>query len=197
MVLAALLPLAAYGAPPADLVEPLQACTGCHGEDGNGAKRTYPFLNWQVPKYLEDQMIGFQEGAQPTNVPKHIPKTISREQTKGIAAFYGKQTPARDQPVFDAVKASAGKVLYEARCMDCHLDSGRSSSQDEPVLAGQPAEYLFAQEKWYASGKRKYSTKADVAHKGMSEADREAVSHFFASQSVKPAEAPGKKRRRQ
>ena len=67
----------------------------------------------------------------------------------------------------------------------------------QDVLAGQPAEYLLTQEKWYASGKRKYSMKADAAHKGMSDADREAVAHFLASQDIKPAETAGKKRRRQ
>jgi cytochrome c553 len=190
-------PLAANAAPPPDLAEPLQACVGCHGEDGNGAKRTYPSLNWQLPKYLEDQMVGFQEGTQPTNVPKHIPKTLTREQIKGIARYYGTQKAEREKPAFDAAKASAGKTLFEARCIECHLDNGRASNQDEPTLAGQPAEYLLTQEKWYASGKRKYSMKADVAHKGMSDADREAVSHFLASQDIKPAETTGKKRRRQ
>ena len=195
--LALLGPGRAAAALPAAIAEPLQACVGCHGEDGNGAKRTYPSLNWQVPKYLEDQMRGFQDGTQPTNVPKHVPKTFTREQIREIAKFYGLQKPEREKPAFDAAKAAAGKPLFEARCAECHLDNGRGSNQEEPTLAGQPAEYLLNQEKWYASGKRKYSMKADVAHKGMSDADREAVSHFLASQDIKPAETAGKKRRRQ
>lgn len=181
---------------PESLVGPLADCTGCHGEDGNGAKASYPFLNWQSAKYLEGQMLGFQDGSQPTNVPKHVPKALTREQISAIAKFYGEQKPVREKPVFDAAKASAGQAVYEQRCMDCHRDSGREPEKDAPVLAGQPAEYLLAQEKWYASGKRKYSFKADVAHKGMSDADRETVSHFFASQDVKPAEVEKKRRRR-
>jgi len=192
--LACLLPALPAAAIPADLAVPLQACTGCHGDDGNGAKRTYPFINWQPAKYLEDQMVGFQDGTQPTRVPKHVPKTITREQIRAIAVFYGKQTPERDKPAFDATKAATGKVVFERRCKDCHIDSGRSSKKDEPVLAGQPAEYLLAQEMLYSTGKRKYSPKADEAHQGMSDADRETVSHFLASQDVNPATAKGKKR---
>ena len=187
----------ALSAPPPALVEPLQACVGCHGEDGNGVKKTYPYINWQTPKYLEDQMIGFQDETQPTRVPKHVPKTITREQIRGIARFYGEQKPPREKPEFDAAKAAAGKPVFEQRCTECHLDNGRAANQDEPILAGQPASYLFSQEKLYATGKRKYSLKADVAHKDMSDADREAVSHFLASQDVKPLEAAAKKRRRQ
>jgi cytochrome c553 len=179
---------------PAELAAPLQACTGCHGEDGNGAKRTYPFINWQLPKYLEDQMVGFQEGTQPTRVPKHVPKTITREHIRAIAVFYGQQTPEREKPAFDATKAAAGKAVFERRCKDCHLDAGRASNNEEPVLAGQPAEYLLAQEMLYGSGKRKYSPKADEAHLGMSDADRETVSHYLASQDVKPT-APKRKKR--
>lgn len=186
--------LAALSAPPATLaeaippalVEPLKACIGCHGEDGNAAKRNYPFLNWQLPKYLEDQMLGFQSGAQTTRVPKHVPATLTREEIRGIAKFYAAQRPAREKPAFDAAKATAGRAVFDARCRDCHLDQGRGSDRDAPLLAGQPAEYLLAQEKLYASGKRKYSPKADLAHQGMSDADREAVSHFFASQEVRP-----------
>ena len=181
---------------PDNLAGPLADCTGCHGEDGNGAKGTYPYINWQNANYLEAQMFGFQNGSQPTNVPKHIPKSLTLEQLKAIAKFYGEQKPVREKPVVDATKAASGKEVFEARCMECHPDSGRASEKDSPTLAGQPVEYLLAQEKWYASGKRKYSFKADVAHKGMSDIDRETVSHYFASQDIKPAEAEKKRRRR-
>lgn len=192
--LAAAVPMAGAGVP-SDLIEPLKACTACHGEDGNGAKSSYPFLNWQTPRYLEDQMAGFQAGTQATNVPKHIPKDLTPAQLAAIAKFYGEQKPQREKPVFDPVKAAAGKAVFEERCTECHTDNGRGSSNDAPILAGQPAEYLFKQEKLYASGKRKYSFKADVAHNKMQDADRENVSHFLASQDVKPAAGPARRKR--
>ena len=178
---------------PAELVEPLQACVACHGEDGNGTKRSYPFLNWQSPQYLVDQMIGYQKGTQPTIVPKHIPASITAKQIQGIAEFYGKQKPDREPVTFDAAKAAAGKAIHDKFCNDCHLDNGRKFKKDGPTLAGQPVKYLFDQEKLYASGKRKYTEKADVAHSTLTEADREAVSHFYASQSIKPAASGNKK----
>lgn len=179
---------------PADLVEPLKACTSCHEENGNGVKPNYPFLNWQEAKYLEDQMVGFQNGEQPTGVPKHIPKSLTRPQLKAMAAYYASQKPPREKQPFDAAKADIGKPLFQERCMDCHMDNGRQSDKDAPILAGQPAEYLFTQEKWYMSGKRKYSHKADEAHKGLDEAQREAVAHFLASQEVNVPQKKGRRR---
>jgi cytochrome c553 len=185
--------MTAGAAVPKDLVEPLKACTACHGEDGNGAKASYPFLNWQNPRYLEEQMVGIQAGTQATNVPKHIPKELTRPQLAAIAKFYGEQRPPRDRPAFDPAKAAAGKAVFEQRCKECHADNGRDASKDVPVLAGQSAIYLFNQEKWYASGKRKYSPKADLAHDKMQEAERENVAHYLASQDHRPASEPGKR----
>lgn len=118
----------AFSAPPPALVEPLPACVGCHGEDGTGVKKTYPHINWQTPKYLEDQMIGFQDETQTTRVPKHVPKTITREQIRALVRFYGEQKPAREKPEFDAAKATLGKPIFEQRCSECHLDNGRAAN---------------------------------------------------------------------
>ena len=119
---------------------------------------------------------------------------MTKDQLKAIAEHYGANRTPREKPSFDAAKAAAGEKVYEKRCMDCHPDNGRETNdRGSPIMAGQSAEYIIAQEKLYLSGKRKFSSKSDTAHEGITEADVEAVAHFFASQSV---QAEKKKKRR-
>lgn len=185
-----------------EMEELLKPCVSCHGMDGVGATAKTPHLNWQLPAYLIESMEILQSGGRHTAVPKHIPKTMTREQIVAIAKFYGgNRTPRLPQTV-DSAKVAKGLELYRERCGDCHLDNGRSTDDKgaaSPILAGQALDYLLAQERMYMSGKRRFATQADKAHKGMTDADVEAVSHFFAGQDTAPPqagdEAKKKKRR--
>ena len=179
----------------ANMDELLKSCVGCHGMDGVGSTPKTPFLNWQIPGYLKEVMDSMQAGTYPTAVPKHIPASLTKDQVKSIADHYGANRAPREKQVFDEAKVVAGEKIYEKRCLECHLDSGRESNdRGSPVLASQPVEYLLAQERLYMSGKRKFSYKADTAHAGMTDAELVEVSHFFASQDVQAP--PTKKKRR-
>lgn len=179
--------------------ELLKPCVGCHGTDGIGTAAKTPHINWQVPAYLKDTMRQLQNGERPTAVPKHIPKTWTTADLQTIADLYGKDRTPRPKPVADASKIARGSEIHLDRCDTCHPDNGRESDDRSgaasPTLAGQPAEYILAQERHYAAGKRKYAHKADKAHEKLTDADLEAVSHFYASQDIQPPAAAGKKRR--
>lgn len=180
----------------ANMEELLKPCVSCHGMEGVGSTPKTPFLNWQLPAYLKEVMENMQAGAHPTAVPKHIPAAMTKDQIKSIAEHYGANRAPREKQLFDEAKAAAGEKVYEKRCADCHPDNGRETNdRGSPILANQPAEYLLAQERLYMSGKRKFSSKSDTAHAGMTEADLESISHFFASQDIQ-APAQKKKKRR-
>lgn len=180
--------------------EMLKACVGCHGMDGVGTAAKTPHINWQMPEYLVETMRQLQNGERPTAVPKHIPKSLTAENLKTIADLYGKNRTVRPKPAFDAAKATRGAEIHMDRCASCHPDDGRESDSRSgmvsPILAGQPAEYLLAQERHYMAGKRLFAPRADKAHEKLTDADLEAVSHFYASQDVQPPVQEKKRRRR-
>lgn len=62
-------------------------------------------------------------------------------------------------------------------------------------MAAQNLEYLTAQSKLFVTGKREFATMMDEGFRGLSEADLEAVAHYFASQD-EVAPGGGKKRRK-
>jgi cytochrome c553 len=62
-------------------------------------------------------------------------------------------------------------------------------------MAAQDVDYLIKQGHHFIEGKRKYPMMMDKSYQGLSEADLEAVAHFFASQDqTNPMKT--KKRRR-
>lgn len=183
-----------------EMDELLKPCVSCHGMDGVGTAAKTPHLNWQLPAYLADTMRALQSGARPTAVPKHIPKSMTQEQLVAIGEFYGANRTPRILSSFDAAKAAKGLSVYQGRCADCHLDNGRSTDDKgagTPILAGQPVEYIFAQEQLYMSGKRRFARLADKAHEGMTPEDLEAVAHYFGSlDPQQPVPEDKKKRKR-
>lgn len=68
-------------------------------------------------------------------------------------------------------------------CIGCHGAQGRSQHQGYPTLAGQPASYLAAQLKRFASGERASPNMAPLAI-SLSEADIKQLSEYFAKQAA-------------
>ena len=181
--------------------ELLKPCSGCHGNDGVGSTGKTPYINWQLPKYLYESMIVFQQSGRITAVPKHIPKDWTKEQVMKVAEHYGNNRAPRSRQPAEATKVARGEQVHLDRCASCHEDNGRATDtkgSGTPILAGQSADFLTAQSKMYLAGKRKFtSPQFKEAYDGLSEADAEAASHFYASQDVvPPPEETGKKRKR-
>jgi cytochrome c553 len=108
----------------------------------------------------------------------------------GLLAFYGRDaldlyrlmsfmdttTQARDSD------EGAWPRLTEA-CVGCHGRQGRSQNQHYPNLAGQPAAYVAAQLKRFASGERASPTMAPLAMT-LSETEIEFLAAYYARQSA-------------
>ena len=72
--------------------------------------------------------------------------------------------------------------LTEA-CVGCHGRQGHSQNQHYPNLAGQPAAYVAAQLKRFASGERASPTMAPLAM-SLTESEIEFLAAYFARQSA-------------
>lgn len=172
------------------------ACGRCHGADGVATTPDTPHLNGQHAGYLIDSMEAFKSKKRPTAVPEHQAASLKAEDIRAAAELYSSAKATRPAQATNADKVAKGEGIYNNKCSGCHLDSGRDFEQDAPLLAAQNLAYMNAQNRLFVSGKRKFSPRQDEAYRGLSEADLEAVSEYFAAQEqVVTKAATGKKKK--
>jgi sulfide dehydrogenase cytochrome subunit len=181
------------GSMPCAAQEKISTCTECHGSEGLGFKAGIPHLNGQPASLLTNMLNAYREGKRPTKVKFH--KDVPAADVPVLAKHYSEQKAQRPKSATKPELVARGEKIYTDRCADCHVDAGRDSDKDAPLMAAQDLEYLIAQTLAFKSGERKFPYLMDAAYKDLSDEDLTAVAHFFASQDqVAPAQA--KKRRR-
>lgn len=79
---------------------------------------------------------------------------------------------------------SLARAKAASACAVCHGPMGLASQPGVPHLAGQPQVYLAEQLKNYKSGKRPHAVMAVIAS-ALSDAEIEALSHWYASIGIK------------
>ena len=77
-----------------------------------------------------------------------------------------------------------GRTKAATACAVCHGPMGMAMQPGVPHLAGQPQIYLTEQLKNYRSGKRPHEVMAVIA-KTLTDADIEALSHWYAPIAIK------------
>jgi sulfide dehydrogenase cytochrome subunit len=158
------------------------SCAQCHGDTGVATQPKTPHLSGQLSDYLEEDIRSIAKGGRVSSIPNHIPNTWSGEDVMAAADFYAASRSPRPAQTTDASLVAKGAILYKRRCADCHPDNGRESKRDAPLMAAQNLDYMKEQTRAFVSGKRKFVFLMDDAFRGLSQADLDAVAHFFASQ---------------
>ncbi|RDS86904.1 cytochrome c4 [Dyella psychrodurans] len=184
----------------------IQACTACHGVQGQGTRDDYfPRLAGKPAGYLYNQLIAFRDGQRkypPMNyLLAYLPDTYLQE----IAGYFAAQRtpfPALPKPDVSPQVLALGKQLVfkgdNARhipaCSACHGASLTGVSPDIPGLLGLHSKYISAQ-----LGATRYGTRVGGKTNCMrslttklSEADITAVSAYLSSlpAPLDPAPAP-------
>jgi cytochrome c553 len=169
-------------------------CIECHGTTGLAAKQGVPHIDGQNAQYMLDSLRAFANESRKSSTGAHT--VLSRDALNAVVAHYAGQQVTRPRPATDPVLAARGETIYNNRCADCHMDNGRESDKDAPIMASQDPDYLARQTQAFRRGERRYPTMMDDAYRGLSEADLLAVSHFFAAQDPHAPPAGGKAKRR-
>lgn len=181
-------------AEPAEAPAAIGACADCHGPAGVATKPGTPHLNGQLKDFLAETMSRFANGRRPTDIAQH--KDFAAADIDAAAAFYAAQSAAgRPAQQVDPAAVSKGETIYNDRCADCHMDSGRDSDKDAALLAGQDKDFLVSETLKFKTGSRKFPFKMDEAYRGLSDEDLAAAAQYFAAQQP-VAPAVKKKRRR-
>jgi len=170
------------------------ACIECHGVTGAAARPGVPHIDGQHGQYMLDSMRAFGNETRKSSTDLH--KRLSRDALNAAIAHYAEQKTTRQRSASDPALVASGETLYNNRCADCHMDNGRQSDKDAPILAGQDVNYLSQQLIAFRKGDRRFPTMMDDSYRGLGEADLSALAHFFAAQDPAPPPSQRNSRRK-
>ena len=158
-----------------------QACTACHGPDGNSSTPGVPSIAGQPKVFLETQLVLIREELRPSPQMLPVVKGMTDEEIVALAEHFS-NLPAKPtaSPPADAGLMRLGMARAKAmRCGVCHVADFRGQNQ-VPRLAGQREEYLLSELRAYRDDKRKGGdTIMAAALYGASDEDLKALAHFL------------------
>jgi cytochrome c553 len=137
-------------------------CAACHGADGNSVTPDWPSLAGQHPKYIENQMLAYQDGERLDAGMQGFAATLSEQDIRDIAAYYGSQRPSPKGA--DPELAGLGQQIYRggipergiAACIACHGPGGKGNPlAGYPRVSHQHWNYLATTLRAYAAGERR------------------------------------------
>ncbi len=171
---------AAQGAAPA-IADRLQACSGCHGPDGNSVTPGIPSLAAQPKIFVENVLVLTREGLRGNAVMQGLMKDITDREISALATHFA-ALPAKPSPGEpDKTLTQKGRALSgKLRCGTCHLPNLRGREQ-MPRLAGQREEVLYA--KMIAFRDKPppgTDTIMNATLYGTTDAELKAMAHFLA-----------------
>jgi len=166
-------------------------CAGCHGTDGKSVGPASPNLAGISASYFIDSMVYFKnlpkgemhaEDARPATIMNRIAKGYTDEQIEAMAEYFASLPVYKANVPHDAAKAKAGADIYDKACAKCHDEGGALPDDDAGILAGQWLPWLQYSMEDFQSGHREMPKKMKKQVKKLSDAEIEAVLHYFASQ---------------
>ncbi len=167
LLLALVLGASTFAGEPADpaamgLILFQNVCAQCHGvkAEGNPLIKS-PSIAGLPDWYLSAQVGNFRadrRGAHPQDpegqLMRAISKVLNPEQTKQVVEYVSK-LPRQTHEATIKVDLTAGRLLYEERCMECHRYNGEGElAFGAAPLVGLQDWYLASQLRKFQSGMR-------------------------------------------
>lgn len=128
----------------------MQACSQCHGAQGNAVSRAFPNLSAQLPEYLVAQLMLFKTGERRSPIMQPVAQNLSAADMLDAAAFYSSQAPGKPYLSNNAELMGRGEKLYREgdlqrgtpACIHCHGTTGGAIAPIFPRIGGQSPDYL-------------------------------------------------------
>jgi cytochrome c553 len=138
-----------------------EVCSACHGVDGNSAAAVNPNLAGQTAEYITLQLSHFKAGVRVNPVMQAMAASLQPEEMRALGAYFSRQKP-KGLAAKDAALVTAGQKLFRGgdaasgvpACAACHAPDGAGVAKNYPRLAGQYADYTYAQLKAFKAGER-------------------------------------------
>jgi sulfide dehydrogenase cytochrome subunit len=174
----------------------ISSCNDCHGDNGVSQWTDVPTIAGIDAFVHSDALWVYQDGGRPCEVTSYRQGDTSRPETsmcavvedltdaqiEDIAAHYAALSFVPAQQDFDPALAEAGAAIHDSECARCHSDGGSNPEDEASILAGQWMGYLKATFAHYRAGERDQPEKMREKLEPLSDADIEALVHFYASQ---------------
>ncbi|MDH3589135.1 MAG: c-type cytochrome [Gammaproteobacteria bacterium] len=162
-------------------------CQGCHGQDGVSSKDTVPSIAGISAFVHADYLYAYRDGARTCTDPKTkamctMTAKLTDEQIEELAEYFAGMLYRPAEQDFDADKAAMGAAIHDEKCGKCHTDGGSNPDDDASILAGQWLPYMKLSLSQFASDEREQPGAMQRKIVGLSEADVEALAHYYASQ---------------
>jgi len=138
-----------------------QVCAACHGADGNSPTPVNPSLAGQPAAYIALQLAHFKAEIRTNPVMQGMAATLTPEDMRALGVYFSQQKP-KPMSAKDAALVTAGQKLYRGgdlttgvpACCACHSPAGAGLPKNYPRLAGQHADYSYAQLKAFKAEER-------------------------------------------
>jgi cytochrome c553 len=154
---------AAPSAPDLDRAKQIvtQICAACHGADGNSVAPVNPNLAGQIADYITLQLAHFKAGIRVNPTMQAMAATLSDADMQALGVYFSQQKP-KGLAAKDPGLVKSGQHLWRGgnsatdipACAGCHSPTGVGIPKNYPRLAGQYADYVYAQLKAFKSGDR-------------------------------------------
>jgi cytochrome c553 len=138
-----------------------QICAACHGADGNSAAPANPNLAGQIADYITLQLAHFKAGIRVNPTMQAMAATLSDADMQALGVYFSQQKPkglaARDPALVKSAQRlwrTGDTVGGAPACAACHSPTGVGIPNHYPRLAGQYADYTYAQLRAFKAGER-------------------------------------------
>jgi len=172
-----------------------EVCAACHGADGNSPTAVNPNIAGQHADYITLQLAHFKAGVRANAVMLGMATPLSADDMRAVGLYYSRQKP-KGLAAKDIELVKAGQALWRGgdaatgvpACSACHSPTGAGIPKSYPRIAGQYADYTYAQLKAFKSGERGMDkdgkdTNGRVMHgvvKAMTDQQMKAVAEYAA-----------------
>jgi cytochrome c553 len=175
----------------ATVIRARHVCVACHGEGGRSENKATPSLAAQTREYLAAQLKDFRAQirveAGPRGYMWGISALLDDETIAGLADYYAAQKPGRGL-AGDPALSQMGREIFvngiAARgvraCASCHGDAAEGAKVF-PRLAGQHADYVFAQLKEFGTALRPHASAMRAEVQALSHDEMRAVAEYVQS----------------
>lgn len=110
-----------------------------------------------------------------------IARTLNDAEMDGLARYFSDRSFHPAVADFDPELAALGREIHDRYCEDCHSGGGAEPLDEASILTGQSGNYLRNAMRDYRGGQRLGEAMMLGRFSALSEAQLDALAHFYAS----------------